>query len=147
MLASVPPTVRIGHAVVPVQKPAHYAVLSGRGRLVRAMNTPTSSVCDEYTNEVMGEGWRGNMHPKGTLPGRKLDGAEKSTVAAGWKTLNFHVKKVLAGDTALKKMKGNTWETLVYGIGLDGESPIIRVIIMERFLKEDDLNSTEDHRG
>ncbi|CAM9443613.1 unnamed protein product, partial [Ectocarpus sp. 8 AP-2014] len=123
------------------RKPGHFAVISGLGRLVRALNNPALHLCEEYAKEVMGDGWRGNLHPKGSADGTR-NKAEQATVAAAWKTLNFHVKKILEGEGTLRKMKGNSWEALVYGKGLDEESPIIKAI-MARFWKEDELNGLD----
>lgn len=116
-------------------------MISGLGRLVRALNNPELRLCEEYAKEVMGDGWRGNLHPKGSADGTR-NKAEQATVAAAWKRLNFHVKKILEGEGALRKMKGNVWEALVYGKGLDEDSPIIKAI-MARFWKEDELNGLD----
>ncbi|CAN0350392.1 unnamed protein product [Ectocarpus sp. 12 AP-2014] len=123
------------------RKPGHYAVISALGRLVRALNNPELHLCEEYAKEVMGDGWRGNLHPVGGADGTR-NIAEQATVAAAWKTLHYHVKMVLEGEGALRKMKGNSWEALVYGRGLDEDSPIIKAI-MARFWKEDELNGLD----
>ncbi|CBN74351.1 expressed unknown protein [Ectocarpus siliculosus] len=123
------------------RKPGHFAVISGLGRLVRALNNPELRLCEEYAKEVMGDGWRRNLHPMGSVDGTR-NKAEQATVAAAWKVLNFHVKKILEGEGALRKMKGNSWESLVYGKGLDEDSPIIKAI-MARFWKEDELNGLD----
>lgn len=125
---------------VNMQRPQHYALITGLARVVRAVAHPETHFCDARADEVMGSGWRNVVYPPSTrtVP---LSATQKQLVAAKWKKLSEHVTEAL-GEGSLRKMKGKAWETLVYGVAMEPENPIIKAI-MDRLFKESDHSSTQ----